>query len=133
MNMMNKLKGMTGVRLSALGALVATVAFAATAGAGAVARFEVWISGNQAGGALSAARRSADSKQSIACNAYPGEVYGGCSAWDRNSAYKGCYTYNARHIQAISGINSASHVQFSVNSDGSCGYIEIWNDSRFLP
>lgn len=132
MNMMNKLKGMTGVRLSALGALAATVAFAASAGAGAYNKWEVWFSGNVAGGAVSAARRSPDGNQSIGCNAYAGQL-AGCAAFDRNYRYKGCFTYNASHIQAISGINATSVVEFSVNSDGSCGYVMIHNDSRFLP
>jgi hypothetical protein len=133
MNAMNSLKGMTGVRLSALGALAATVAFAVSAGAGASYKWEVWFSGNQAGGGVSAARRSADGNQSIGCYLYAGQAYGGCAAFDRNSAYKGCYTYNASHLQAITGINATSYVAFSVNADGSCGYIQIQGDSRFVP
>jgi len=132
MNHMNKMMRATGIRLSALGVFAATVAFAASAMAGLAINHEVWISGNWAGGAISAARRSSDGTQYVGCYAYAGD-YGNCTVVSRSGATKWCYTYNESHRQAIHGINQASSIDFSVNSDNTCGMLSVGGDSRYVP
>ncbi len=131
---MNNSKRASRVRLSALGVFVALGALATFATAGETVEFEVYISDNFAAGVIGAARRSSDRTQSIGCAVSTGgSSYGSCYAVSRDGTAKYCYTYNDSHLHAMEGINPVSYVQFTVNSDQTCGQVYVNNSSRFAP
>jgi hypothetical protein len=112
---------------------------AAQAGQSVVATVSVYSSsdGMSASGALSAARQSGDSVQSIGCDIASDAVsssFISCYASDAsgNSAY--CYVLSpsATALSALSSVNTSSVIYFSENTSSICTYISIDNNSIYL-
>jgi hypothetical protein len=103
--------------------------------AGATTVLEVTVSpGQGASGAVSAARYSNDTSQSIGCytTRTPSTTYIVCNARDKNSAAVACITSTPILADMADAISNYSFVYFTVGSGSSCSSMFISNSSAFL-
>ena len=92
-----------------------------------------------AGGSMTDARGSADTRQFIGCYHYY-DIYGGstpyigfCQAANSAGVTRSCSTTNSVIIHSISSISAESHIGFSWNTDGTCRYVLVTNNSYYKP
>ncbi len=83
-------------------------------------------------GAMADVRGTSDYNQAIGCwnNAGPTPA-AGCLAINSAGLTKSCFTYNTTVIDAIRTVSTDSYIYFQWNTDGTCAYVYIDNNSRF--
>lgn len=92
-----------------------------------------------AGGSMTNARGSVDTKPFIGCFHWTGitpgrtPLQGFCQASNWAGLTRWCSTTNSNHIQTIRSISAESNFSFSWNTDGTCRYILVNNNSYYKP
>lgn len=102
---------------------------------------EVYVSDTyrSAGGSMTDARGSADTRQFIGCYHYYDTLGGAtpyvgfCQAANSAGLTRSCSTTNSAIVQSIRSISAESNISFSWNSDGTCRYVLVDNNSYFKP
>lgn len=91
-----------------------------------------------AGGSMTDARGSADTRQFIGCYHYydsasSSPYLGFCQASNSAGLTKSCSTTNSAIVQSIRSISSESNISFAWNTDGTCRYVLVNNNSYYKP
>ena len=102
---------------------------------------EIFVNDNYktAGGTMTDARSSADTRQFIGCYHWSTTSVGGaplqgfCQASNSAGLTRSCSTTNSNLIQSIRSISSESYINFTWNTDGTCGYVFVSNNSYYKP
>ena len=112
-------------------ALAIAAAPLASAGTRAVYQVVINDSARWANGTLTDARGSADSVQGMGC--YHNATSAGCFATNAAGVARTCTTVNAQLIEVIRHVGPEAYVYFQWNTDGTCNYVLVENNSRFKP
>ncbi|MEQ1512809.1 MAG: hypothetical protein ABL934_09040 [Lysobacteraceae bacterium] len=101
---------------------------------------EVYVSDafRGAGGSMTDARGSADSRQFIGCYHYYDSLgatpyLGFCQATNSTGLTRSCSTTNSAIVQSIRSISAESNISFSWYADGTCRYVVVDNNSYYKP
>lgn len=91
-----------------------------------------------AGGAMTDARGAADIRQFIGCYHYYDSAsttpyLGFCQASNSAGLTKSCSTTNSQVVQSIRSISAESNISFAWNTDGTCRYVLVNNNSYYKP
>jgi len=91
-----------------------------------------------AGGSMTDARGAADTRQFIGCYHYydsasTSPYVGFCQASNSAGLTKSCSTTNSQLVQSIRSISAESNIGFSWNTDGTCRYVMVTNNSYYKP
>lgn len=92
-----------------------------------------------ASGSMTDARGSADTKQFIGCYHYydtaggSTPLIGFCHASNPVGLTRSCSTTNPNIVQSIRSISAESNIGFSWNTDGTCRYVMVTNNSYYKP
>jgi hypothetical protein len=70
---------------------------------------------------------SGDRTQYITCEVRG--TNGSCNALDVNGVFRQCYSSEARWVRTMAAVKGDSYVVFYWNSDGTCAYVGVQNDS----
>lgn len=119
--------------LAVLAALVVSASSAPAASAGTRTVYQVTVNDTQrwANGTMTDARGSADSVQSMGC--YHNATFASCFATNAAGLGRTCTTSNAGLIEVIRHATPESYIYFQWNTDGTCNYVLVENNSRFKP
>lgn len=112
-------------------AVLAVAAPPASAGTRTVYQVVVNDAGRWANGTMTDARGSADSVQRMGC--YHNATFASCFATNAAGLARTCTTGNAQLIDVIRHIGPESYIYFQWNTDGTCNYVLVENNSRFKP
>jgi hypothetical protein len=126
-------------RFTALGAAVAACLASSSALGGEVSLDDVWISTGSTGGmmtgALSSARYSSDSTQTIGCEVTiaPGETtWAECFAYSTAGQYAACTTTNPGMIAGLGTLNDASSLFVEFDASGTCSKLGVTTGSFYM-
>ena len=124
-------------KLIVVAAFVATGVTVISAWAGYKGNFPVYVntSSRVAGGALSSARNSADTIQSLGCAVWslPGTRYAQCYAEDASGTYVSCMTTDASMIATASTVTGDSTLDFDWDVNHNCTYLSVEQQSYVAP
>lgn len=125
------------------GLIFAAASFAASGMVVAGLRFtsEVYVNDTyrSAGGSMTDARGSADTRQFIGCYHWYDTLGGAtpyvgfCQAANSAGLTRSCSTTNYALVESIRSISAESQIGFSWNADGTCRYVIVTNNSYYKP
>lgn len=92
-----------------------------------------------AGGTMTDARASVDTRQFIGCYHWYDTLGGAtpyvgfCQASNSAGLTRSCSTTNYAIIESIRSISAESNIGFAWNTDGTCRYVMVTNNSYYKP
>lgn len=124
------------ILLGTLALIASTAALDVQAGLREPRPVQIDLTNKLASGALGDVRDSADANQTIGCqrNAVIGAAPAiGCRARAATGGYVGCNSTDADLVSVVANIGSDSYIQFGWDNAGTCRFIVVDNDSRWVP
>ena len=121
----------TNIRRTFLTLVAATFSVSAIAGLKSASDVAISDTYGWAYGDLGHVHNTTDRVQYISCEVYGDNGY--CSAKDLNGVYRSCWTDDARWVRTMAAVKGDSYVLFYWDTNGSCTYVGVQNDSLTDP